>query len=95
MKIKNKGSLKAGSLKGGSRMKEWYQMNEEEVLKMLDADKNGLSSERAEELLKMTSNPAMHSRLCRTKPEGGKFAEQKNKQRPGAKAQAMKGYEYL
>ena len=34
-------------------MKEWYQMNEEEVLKMLDADKNGLSSERAEELLKM------------------------------------------
>jgi hypothetical protein len=43
----------------------------------------------------MTSNPAMHSRLCRTKPEGGKFAEQKNKQRPGAKAQAMKGYEYL
>ena len=28
-------------------MKEWYQMNEEEVLKMLDADKNGLSSERA------------------------------------------------
>lgn len=52
MKIKNKGSLKAGSLKGGSRMKEWYQMNEEEVLKMLDADKNGLSSERAEELLK-------------------------------------------
>ena len=38
MKIKNKGSLKAGSLKGGSRMKEWYQMNEEEVLKMLDAD---------------------------------------------------------
>jgi hypothetical protein len=42
----------------------------------------------------MTSNPAMHSRLCRTKPEGGKFAEQ-NKQRPGAKAQAMKGYEYL
>lgn len=34
-------------------MKEWYQMNEEEVLKMLDADKNGLSNERAEELLKM------------------------------------------
>ena len=57
MKIKNNESLKAGSLKGGSRMKEWYQMNEEEVLKMLDADKNGLSSERAEELLK-TKEPA-------------------------------------
>ena len=34
-------------------MKEWYQMNEEKVLKMLDADKNGLSNERAGELLKM------------------------------------------
>ena len=34
-------------------MKEWYQMNEEEVLKMVDVDKNGLSSEWAEELLKM------------------------------------------
>ena len=36
MKIKNNESLTSqDSLKGGSRMKEWYQMNEEEVLKML------------------------------------------------------------
>ena len=34
-------------------MKEWYQMSEEEALKTLDADKNGLSSEIAEKLLKM------------------------------------------
>lgn len=33
-------------------MKEWYQMHEDEVLEALGSDANGLSSEKAETLLK-------------------------------------------
>ena len=33
-------------------MKEWYQMREDEVLEALGSDANGLSSEKAEALLK-------------------------------------------
>ena len=33
-------------------MKEWYQMHEDEVLEALGSDANGLSSEKAEALLK-------------------------------------------
>lgn len=33
-------------------MKEWYQMHEDEVLEALGSDANGLSSEKAENLLK-------------------------------------------
>lgn len=33
-------------------MKEWYQMHEDEVLEALESDANGLSSEKAEALLK-------------------------------------------
>ena len=32
-------------------MKEWYQMSEAEALQGLGADRNGLSSRRAEEIL--------------------------------------------
>ena len=33
-------------------MKEWYQMREDEVLETIGSDANGLSSEKAEALLK-------------------------------------------
>ena len=36
--------------KGGARMKEWYQMREDEVLETIGSDANGLSSEKAEAL---------------------------------------------
>ena len=55
-------------------MKEWYQMREDEVLKAIGSDTNGLSSEKAEALLKANGENVL--RETKKKSVWRVFAEQ-------------------
>ena len=55
-------------------MKEWYQMREDEVLKAIGSDTNGLSSEKAEALLKANGENVL--RETKKKSVWHVFAEQ-------------------
>ena len=70
-------------------MKEWYQMREDEVLEALGSDANGLSSEKAETLLKAHGENVL--RETKKKSVWRVFAEQFALNRRGEVLLPLKG----